>query len=77
MKIRISYGCVNGAFHTNKCCNTCWNKHPQAKPGKMFLGTTEQKLIAREMWINKAESTLSSHPSRDLLEFLYDNFQQL
>ena len=49
-----NYYCRNGAFHTNKCCDTCWNLHPSAKADEMFLGTSIQRTIMKEKWINKA-----------------------
>ena len=30
------YHCANGAFHDYKCCDTCWNLHPDARPNEDY-----------------------------------------
>jgi hypothetical protein len=48
------YRCVNTAYHTGKCCDTCWNQHPEATPDKMFLGTQRHFEIVNEVWNDRA-----------------------
>lgn len=82
-KIELEYGCRNTAFHTEACCSTCWIKHPDfvsiynEKHG-MFLNTPAQRHVEREMWIDEAMKLFANNfgVSRELIEFMYDNFQQ-
>lgn len=46
--------CENGAFHDEACCGTCWNTHPKATRGQMFLGSPEQREIEHEAFVGKA-----------------------
>jgi len=62
------YKCRNGAYHDTMCCPTCWNGHPLAESGKMFLGTKEQEAIVKDVWLNKA---LLVGFTREQAEFLY------
>jgi hypothetical protein len=48
------YGCKNTAYHTGNCCDTCWNKHPEATPDKMFLGSKRQKEIDADIFKGSA-----------------------
>ena len=49
-----NYKCRNGAWHDNICCDTCWNNHPEAIKGKMFLGSKQHEEIIKADWIQKA-----------------------
>lgn len=50
------YKCRNGAYHTGECCDTCWNKHPEAKPNEMFMGSPRCNDIEKQDWIKQAQS---------------------
>lgn len=51
-----NYKCRNGAHHTEKCCPECWNGHPEAEKGQMFLGTPKQKGIVDAVFLGEAIS---------------------
>ena len=64
------YNCTNGAYHTNKCCDTCWNQHSGAKPNEMFMGTRWHFKITKEVWRDEA---IKNGFSLAQAEFLFKN----
>ena len=50
----IDYYCENGAYHTNNCCYTCWNKHPNCVKGEMFKLSDEFKKVLKEDFLTSA-----------------------
>ena len=50
------YRCKGGFYHTEMCCDTCWNNHPEAEKGQMFLGTPKQKGIVEAVFLGEAIS---------------------
>jgi hypothetical protein len=65
------YNCINGAWHDEPCCETCWNKHPKAQKGEMFIGSEEQKEISKNVWFMKAHN---AGFTKKQAEFLYNNY---
>ena len=63
------YKCVNGAYHDSPCCDTCWNNHPAAKEGEMFLGSDEQKEISKYIFYIKS---WGAGFTREQTEFLFE-----
>ena len=63
------YHCNNGAWHSNICCGTCWNKHPDAIQGKCFLGSDQHTAIIKELWLNDAREAGFTQKQA---EFLYN-----
>lgn len=60
-KIEIDYQCVNGAYHEYACCPECWNTHPKATLGKMFMGSQAWMLLRRQEFIKWAEKAGFTH----------------
>ncbi len=48
------YFCRNGAFHDTACNEHCWNTHPLATKGEMFMISEKCEEIQRENFIKKA-----------------------
>jgi len=66
-----NYHCTNGAFHTGYCCDECWNHHPEAKEGEMFLLSPRHDEIVKEIWIEEARASGFTYAQA---EFLYERF---
>jgi len=68
-KMKFSdYKCVNGAYHTDACCDTCWNTHPENEEGLMFVLRDRYEELRKKDWIDEARSVDFTY---EQAEFLY------
>ena len=71
-----TYFCINGAYHTYRCCKTCWNGHPANKPGKDFrvdCADTLNKLVFRDA----VKQAMKSGFTRKQAEYLVEKVIKL
>lgn len=69
----MKYNCKNGAFHSNECCDTCWNKHPEAVKGEMFMLSRRCGQIILQDLI---ESCIQAGFTESQAEFLLNSFKR-
>ena len=65
----FKYSCINGAYHTYSCCETCWNKHPLNTEGEMFLHSAKYFEVVKQNFIQNA---MEHGFNQQQAVFLYD-----